>query len=295
MGYEAALSLATLGGILGSVLAFAGHKLQVEVDPRVEEVLAVLPGANCGSCGYPGCAGFAEAVVKDKALVKCCVPCKNETADRIARIMGQEPLSSEVRKVARVICLGGRVNARDIFNYSGLADCHAAAAQYGGFKDCGQACLGLGSCAKVCPFGAIKMSAEGLPVIDGEICTGCGVCIANCPKKVLELIPANKLVMVACRNKEKAKRSKEACQVACIKCKICEKNCPAEAIKVIADNDGSVAVIDYQRCTNCGLCAEKCPVKIIKIHDAVSFSMPTPTNQQNAEHDCGQCGLCGRI
>ena len=294
MGYEAALSLAALGGILGSVLAYAGHKLHVEVDPRVEEIIAVLPGANCGSCGYPGCAGFADALVKNTAPVDACIPGKAEVAKQIAQIMGQESdLAHMERKIARVICKGGRDNAKDIYQYIGITDCQAAAAQFGGPKDCAQACIGLGSCVKACPFGAIKMDDNQLPIIDTDICTGCGICMDQCPKKVLELIKASQQVLVTCRNKEKAKRAKEACKVACIKCKICEKNCAVEAIKVIADSAGSIAIIDYERCTNCGLCAEKCPVKIITVHEVVSSEVPQVPTQQAVDHDCSHCGLCG--
>lgn len=297
MNLSAAISLAAIGGVLGLILAFASYKLSVKVDPRIEEISNILPGANCGSCGYPGCAGYAEAIVNDNAPLDACIPGKEEVASQIGQIMGQEINSGNGdRNIARVICNGGLDNAKDKYKYIGLADCHAAAAQFGGHKVCDKACLGLGSCVKVCPFGAITMQDNQLPYIDPAKCTGCGVCIDTCPKQVLELIKSSQLVIVSCRNKAKAKPAKESCKVACIKCKICEKNCPHGAIKVIADEaGGSVAVINYDLCTNCKICAEKCPTKIITVLEPVSSAMPQGKPKE-LESGCASCGLCsGRM
>ncbi len=295
MNITAALSLAGIGGVLGLILAVASYKLRVEVDPRIDEIAAILPGANCGACGFPGCPGYAEAIVTKNAPINACVPGKDEVAQRVAEIMGKDAGAVHMeRKVARVICQGGTGIARNKYEYIGISDCHAAAAQFGGPKECAQACIGLGSCEKACPFGAIKIRENGLPEIDPEACTGCGICVETCPNCVLALIKGDQKVVVACRNKEKAKQAKASCQAACIKCKICEKNCPHGAIKVIGDSIGSIAVIDYDLCDNCGICVEKCPSKTIVMYEKACPEVIKKHNPRQTELGCAACGLCGK-
>lgn len=161
--------VAGLGGMFGAILAVAGRKLAVHTDPRIEEITNLLPGANCGSCGYPGCGGLAEAIVAGRDGVSPCLACSPDSKKKIARIMGftgDIPLSPDLRKVARVACNGCKENAPKLYNYTGIKDCHLVAKYYGGPGKCNFGCLGFGSCVKMCPFHAISMSENGLPVID---------------------------------------------------------------------------------------------------------------------------------
>jgi electron transport complex protein RnfB len=287
-----ALYIGILGGIFGAILAVASRVFAIKVDERITKVEEALPGANCGACGYPGCSGFAKAVVEGKAPITGCVPGGSAVADKIGEIMGMKSQKGSVRKIAKVKCLGGHDKAKWSAEYEGLQDCNAAALVHGGGKVCIYGCLGLGSCAAVCPFGAITMSAEGLPVIDSEKCTGCGLCVKECPRNILELIPINKVVHVACMSQDLGKDARLYCDVSCIACKICEKVCPVEvevdgekrkAIKV----ENNVAKIDYNLCISCGKCVEKCPRHII-----YSFREHKKVVAEIDQEKCVKCNIC---
>ncbi|MDX9872681.1 MAG: RnfABCDGE type electron transport complex subunit B [Clostridia bacterium] len=289
----AVVSLAVLGAIFGLVLGFAGKKFAVEVDPRIESILNTLPGANCGACGFPGCAGYAEAIINAGAPMNACSPGKDAISKKIAEIMGAEAGKANERKIAQLLCNGGIGNAVELYHYEGIKDCHSVATMYNGPKICNYGCFGQGTCAAVCPFGAITMGAEGLPLIDPELCTGCNACVRECPQKILQTVEISKLVHVRCHNKDKGKDAKAACKVACIKCKICEKNCPEDAIHVVADSRGSVAVIDYAKCTSCGICVEKCPTKTIEKVLPTCADLPERQDKFNPENPtCVTCGIC---
>lgn len=289
----AVVSLAAMGLVFGVVLGVASKKFAVEVDPRVEAIQSFLPGANCGSCGFPGCAGYAEAVVTKGAPLNACTAGGPEVQKKIAEIMGSDAGTVEERKVAQLICNGTHNNAKVIYRYEGIPDCSFAATQFKGQKACNYGCLGLGSCERACPFGAIKIGPEGLPEVDYNLCTGCGVCVKTCPQHTLILAGVSKLVHVRCNNKDKGKDARSACAVACIKCKICEKNCPSDAIHVVAGSEGSVAVIDYDKCTNCGICAAKCPTKAIEVIPPIEGGIIAKNDLKTPAHaGCTHCGLC---
>lgn len=287
----AILSLAVMGALFGGGLAYASKKFAVEVDPRVEAILEVLPGANCGGCGYPGCGGAADAIVKGEAAVDCCPPGGAGCAAKIAEIMGMEVKEASERFIAQLICNGGSENCSDKYQYQGMTDCKAAASLSGGPKSCQYACIGLGTCAKVCPFGAITMGENNLPIIDSEKCVGCNKCVVECPQNVLKLVGESRLVHVVCNNQEKGKIAKSKCKVACIKCKLCEKSCPVDAIHVVKTDEGSVAVIDYDKCINCGICAQKCPTDAIK----ALFDPAERPKARIIEDKCIGCTLCKRV
>ena len=254
------LAICVVGGIgliFGLLLAFSSHIFKVEVDERVEKISEILPGANCGSCGYAGCAAFADAVVKGTAPVNGCTVGKAPVAEKVAGIMGVE--AGEVAEVvARVMCTGDRASVVYKYEYRGIDDCKAAAKFGGGSQGCQSGCVGLGRCAKVCQFGAIEVK-DGVAVVDDEKCQACGKCIKECPKNLIRLVPKKQRHWVVCSNPETGKFVNQYCKNGCIGCHICEKECKFDAIHV----ENNHAVIDYDKCKNCGLCAKKCPRGVI--------------------------------
>lgn len=245
--------LAGLGLLFGAGLGIASKKLAVKTDERIEQVREYLPGANCGGCGFPGCDGFASAIVNEgKDPSGCCV-CSGDNLAKIGEILGRNVGAGE-KKVARVLCGGDHGNCKNKAQYDGLMDCKAAAVVAGGFKMCQVGCLGLGTCAKVCPFGAIKIGKGGIAEIDEELCTGCGKCAEECPMHGIAIMNKSVTTYVACRNCDKGKAVMSVCTAGCIGCKMCEKVCPESAIAIV----NNLPVIDQEKCTGCGACAEKC-------------------------------------
>jgi len=287
----AVLCLAGLGVVFGIILGVAAKKFAVEVDPRVEELMKVMPGANCGACGLPGCGGFAEALVEGTVKPSACSPGGASLQEKIAAILGTEVSTYEERQVAQLLCQGGIGHSKMLFRYQGISDCRAALASFKGQKACDFGCVMQGSCSKACPFGAIQMGADGLPVVDYYLCTGCNKCVVECPQQILKLVGVSHLVNVRCVNTEKGKDAKGKCSVACIKCKICEKNCPEDAVHVIESGNGTVALIDYEKCTNCGICAAKCPTKSIDKIPPISEEVVLEVGETPAA-GCPSCGIC---
>lgn len=280
---KASVSLGAMGLAFGAGLAFASQKFAVETDPRVMDILNVLPGANCGGCGYPGCGGFANAVVQGVAPTNGCPVGGAECAQNVAQIMGLEA-DLTAKKVARVLCNGGKNYATERFDYSGIEDCKAANMLHGGQKNCVYGCLGFGTCVRVCPFDAIHMNENGLAVVDPEKCTSCGKCLEACPKGIIEYVPYGQEVVVDCKNPEKGPQVKKNCQVACIACGLCEKACPFDAIKV----ENNYARIDYTKCTECMLCVEKCPTK------AIAGDLANRKKAFILEDKCIGCTICAK-
>lgn len=252
----AVLTLTVLGLLFGLLLAVGSKIFAVEQDERIPQVQECLPGANCGGCGYAGCANLAEAIVNGEAAVNTCPVGGAETAQKIAEIMGVEA-GETVKMTAYVRCSGGN-NASRKYDYVGAIDCLAAMKVAGGPLECTFGCLGYGSCAKVCPNDAISI-VDGKAVVNSDACIACGKCVGACPRNIIAIVPANNKTHVACVSKAKGGEVRKICQVGCIGCGICVKNCPHEAIAVV-DN---VARIDYSKCQDCGKCAEVCPRKII--------------------------------
>jgi len=253
------LIIGGLGLLFGLLLAFASFVFEVKQDERIDKITEVLPGANCGACGYAGCSAYATAVVKDGAPVTACSVGKAAVASAIANIMGVES-GGVLDRVAHVKCNGTCDNTVLKYDYVGVQDCAALAKLAGGQKHCRNACLGFGTCASVCQFGAITVK-DNVAVVDEEICTGCGACMGVCPRNVIELIERPAKVRINCSNVEAAKSANRHCKASCIGCKMCERVCESDAIHV-KDNH---AYIDYSKCTACGKCAEKCPKKVIEV------------------------------
>jgi len=246
------------GFLLGFILAFAAEKFSVKTNPLEEKLLSLLPGANCGACGYPGCSGYAESMASGKAEPgKCPVLSSQEAINEIFRLMGKEPVVSN-RKTAVIFCGGGN-DCRDNFEYKGIESCAVASRYYGGPKSCEYGCIGLGDCARVCPFGAITYKKGEVPLIDEEKCTACGLCVEACPKKIIHLVECKYRYHIRCSSLDKGARVRQICPPGCIGCGICVKSCPQNDI--ILENN--LARMKYDRCDNCGICMEKCPTRTI--------------------------------
>ena len=256
------LTLGGLGLLFGLGLAFAAKKFCVITDPKLEKILKHIPGANCGACGMAGCMGFAEGLIKGKCSIEQCTVMQQGQREKIAEVLGVKT-AKKVKAVATLYCNGGK-KVKDRFIYNGLQDCIAANMIMQGQKACSWGCLGLASCVKACPFGAIVMTAEGLPRVLEDRCRSCGKCVEVCPKNLFTLIPEDKKVYVACSSPDSGKDTRALCSVGCIACRRCEKVCKYDAIHVV-DN---LAIIDYNKCTSCGECVEVCPMKTIRIKNA---------------------------
>ena len=279
----ALIELGFFGLLFGVGLAIAAKKFAVEVDPRVEQVMEVLPNANCGACGYPGCSGFAVAVAEGKAPVSGCVPGGAAVAAKIAELMGAEAEEKEPL-VAHLLCNGNTNNAKFIAEYDGIYDCNAAIMMGQAGKQCQFSCVGFGTCVKACNFDAMKI-VDGIVEIDEEKCTGCGACVEVCPRNVLKLAPPRlNHVFIKCNSHDKGKDAKSACKVACIGCGACAKVCPYDAIEM-QDN---LAVMDYEKCTSCGICANVCPTNTI--HDLLA-----ERNVAVIDDKCIGCTMCAKV
>lgn len=229
----------------------------VKTDEKVSAISEQLAGANCGGCGYAGCEGFAKALAEGKADITACGPTPNENKAKIAEILGVEFAASEP-VYAVVACAGGE-RAKNKYNYVGNDGCLAESMYLGGRKKCSYGCMGEGTCADVCPYGAVHVK-DGVSLVDKALCEACGLCVKNCPKKIISLIPKSAKVYVACSTPCRGKDTMSVCEVGCIGCGLCAKNCPEQAITMV----NNLPVIDYSKCTSCMTCLTKCPRKTIK-------------------------------
>ena len=272
---EILIPVIVLGGIglvMGMFLGFASKKFEVEINPYVEKIIEVLPGINCGACGYAGCSGYAEAIAEAGAEISSCAPGGTEVVNALAQILGieNETISGD-KIVARVVCQGDNTRTRKIYEYDAeLKTCSTALLYFAGDKSCFYGCLGYGDCTRVCPVDAIIINDKGIAVIDEDKCISCKKCVKACPKYIIKMMPKDQTVTVMCSSKDKGAVSKKSCDVACVACGMCERVCPVEGKAVHINNN--LALIDPKKCIKCGLCAIKCPtnsieIQIIKIRD----------------------------
>jgi electron transport complex protein RnfB len=253
------LSISGLSLVFGALLGFSAKKFAVKIDPKVEKIVNILPGVNCGACGFAGCGVFADAVVKEKASYNGCTPGGAAAAAGIAKTMGLEAKVSD-RNVAFIKCNGLDDNVKRNYFYDGPRSCIAASQlATGGNKSCAYSCIGLASCKNICPFNAIKI-VDSIAIVDSQICTACGKCVTVCPKNLIEIVPDNSKVRVVCNSQDKGKQVRINCRSGCIGCSICVKSCKSEAI-IVEEN---IARINYGKCVLCMTCVNKCPTKSIK-------------------------------
>ena len=272
----AVISLGAIGLISAVILYAASKKFAVYEDPRIGQVAEVLPQANCGGCGYPGCSGFAAACVKAGSLEgKLCPVGGQPTMEKVAAILGLEATASEP-KVAVVRCNGTCANRPRITTYNGVRSCAIAHATYGGETGCSFGCLGCGDCVSACQFDAIHINPEtGLPEVDENKCTACGACSKACPRNIIEIRPKgknNRRVVVMFVTKDKGAVANKACSASCIGCGKCVKVCPFEAITL----ENNLAYIDPAKCKSCRKCEMECPKGAIH---AINF----PPRKQKTE------------
>ena len=265
-----AVAVLAVLGLAGSIiLVLASKFMAVYEDPRIAEVTACLAGANCGGCGYAGCADYAKAIVEDGAPTFKCAPGGDKTADAINEIMGAE--SSDRPSLRAVVLCNGGENCQQRFTYQGVQTCAAAAAVAGGPSACAYGCLGLGDCTRACMFDAIHV-VNGVALVDRAKCTGCTACVTACPRHVIDMKPIAPQPVVKCSNIERGAAVNQTCKAGCIACGLCVKNCPQQAIFL----KNNVAVIDYTKCNGCGTCVTKCPKKAIQWIEGKPASIDAP-------------------
>lgn len=283
------LSIIVLGviGIVGAaVLYIVAQRFYVHEDPRIDQVEALLPGANCGGCGRSGCRDFAAACVGADTLDGLSCPSSSaETMKKIGEIVGLAAVAAKP-KIAVIKCNGTCSMRPDIARFEGAHSCAVLASLGTGETACPNGCLGCGDCVEACPYGAMQMNKEtGLPEVIEDKCVGCGACTKACPKGIIELRnkgPRGMRVYVACSNKEKGALAMKECKAACIGCGKCAKSCASEAITVAS----SLAYIDFEKCKLCKKCVDQCPTHAIlavnfpvkKAPDAAKPSEPKAEN-----------------
>lgn len=244
---------------LGMLLGFFKKIFAVHEDEKVTKLKEILPGANCGGCGYAGCASYAEAIARGEAPLNACSAGGAAVAEAVAKIMGE---TVEAKSYMAVLaCQGSKTCAVSRGTYTGVTTCAAAALSVNGTKLCANGCVGFGDCVGVCKFGAIKMGDDGLPKIDKEKCTGCGACAKTCPHKLLKKVEKEvkaPMALCSCVSDKKPDVVKN-CSMSCIKCSKCVRECPVQAITM----EGGLPVINTEKCTACGTCVTGCPRKVI--------------------------------
>ncbi|MFQ6083113.1 MAG: RnfABCDGE type electron transport complex subunit B [Candidatus Aminicenantia bacterium] len=260
---EILISLITMGGLgllfsIGLILAY--KKLRVEEDPLVAKIEEFLPGVNCGACGYSGCWAYAEAVASGQSEANKCSVGGEEVIKRISDLLGIE-IGQTVKKTGRIHCQGSLASAKFKGNYRGINSCYAAHL-IGGNKLCQYGCLWLGDCVRVCPFDAIYLDRDGLPVIIEEKCLACGKCVEACPRGIIEILPNYQKVIIFCRNQNKGAIARKLCKNACLACGICARACP----EAIAIENYLALIVNPDRITpDCQPKLEKCPTKAIRV------------------------------
>jgi len=306
-------SMGAIAAVLAAGLGIASNIFYTESDERIDEIEEVLPGADCGACGFGGCRAFAEAVVAGEAEITGCPVGGAPAAEKIAEIMGSQTEEKEA-EVAQLLCQGSPEKTTSAGDYEGLESCQACEVIKGGEKECSYGCLGFGDCVEVCPVDAITMGDDQLPDIDQEKCTGCNKCVVECPKDIIILAPETGENHIRCYSKDQGSKVRQYCEVGCIACGQCVRECPVDAIEI----KNNLAVLDYEKCINCGLCSLVCPTDTIEFNGQIVEEIeitdkcvgctkcaracpvsaisgePKERHQINDER-CIKCGLCYEV
>lgn len=233
--------LVALGLFFASIIAIAYRKFRVVEDPRIDDVDAMLPHANCGACGQPGCRAFAEALVRGETPPSKCSVSSAEGIARIAAYLGVDA-GAEEKRVARLLCAGGKKEAQNMADYrGGLHTCRGESVVTGGIKSCTWGCLGLGDCVQVCNFDALYMNEDGLPTVIADKCTACGDCVRICPKGLFEIMPVSQKLVVQCKSLLEGDLAESKCSVACTAC----GRCVADSQSGVIEIKNNLAVINY--------------------------------------------------
>jgi electron transport complex protein RnfB len=248
-----------IGLLAGVILTVASKFMAVKVNDAVAKVRDVLPGANCGACGYAGCDDYAAALATDHTVkANLCTPGGSSAALAVSKVLGIKFESVE-GKYAIVKCFGTFDKTRYIMDFKGIQSCNANKMFYRGRGACSRACLGYGDCVKACGYGAISL-VNGVAVVDKRKCVGCSVCVKKCPNHLISIVPSGSTTYVGCSSPDNGARTHKICKAGCIACRKCEKVCKFDAISI----SNNTAVIDPAKCKNCGMCIKECPVGIIK-------------------------------
>ena len=274
----AAIIIAGIGLVGGILLVAASKAFAVTEDEKIKQIELVLPGANCGGCGYAGCSSYAKAIIDGAPINQCSVG-GSTAAEKISVIVGRKAGQSTPYK-AIVACLGDKDHTRKRYQYYGLQTCSACNMLYSGDLSCPYGCLGYGDCVRACKFGAISI-VNGVSVVDPEKCTGCGTCRTVCPKKAIFMYNASKkgvrVPVVMCSNHKKGADTRRDCTAGCIGCGKCVKNCPMGAIEV----RNNVARIEFSKCVGCRKCIDNCPVHCIRLPE-ITASASARTSETQA-------------
>ena len=255
------ISLSAIAFILGVVILIISKKFHVQTDPLVDSINKILPGVNCGACGYAGCSNFVEALVKTRDTSKVCPVGGKALSEQIGNLLGIKMADIKPVVVA-VLCQGNNEKAKLTAEYRGIADCWAISQAYTGPKKCPNSCIGFGSCIPACKYGALKLEKGLIKVIE-ERCVGCGACVKKCPRNVLVMQgKKEKRYFVACQSADKGAMTRQYCSIGCIACTLCVKSCKFDAIKI----ENNLAVIDQNKCVSCEACIKVCPTKCITLH-----------------------------
>jgi electron transport complex protein RnfB len=280
----AAALMGAIGLAFAVFLVTANTKFSVEENPKITKIDEVLPGVNCGGCGYPSCAAYAEAVATEEASVDLCVVGGEETAREVARVMGVE-ISDELKEklVAVVFCQGDSEASYFPGQYAGIEDCSAAVYSQDVSKRCKYGCVGLGSCVKSCPFDAIHLSETGIPFVDAEKCTACGNCVEACPRNLIELHPIGYDSFVFCKSRDPGVIAKKICKKACIACGICVKAAAKDENPDAVKLEGKLAVVNTEDYTAKAEYGVKCPTDAYSTRrNIVNFERFLPAQEKEA-------------
>lgn len=253
------LIVVAIGLVCAAILTIASKVFFVPVDETFALLRAELPGANCGACGYAGCADYAKAIVEKDAEVNLCIPGGAAAAAGAAKVMGKVAGATAAMK-AVVACQGFDCNTNKKYEYQGVTTCAAASKMFAGPSACAFGCVGFGDCVAACKFDALQI-VNGVALVNMEKCTGCGACAKACPKSIIHMIPDDVNPVVLCQNTDKGAQTRKVCSTGCIGCMKCTKFCPTNAISV----SNNLAVIDQDLCIACMQCADECPVNAIQL------------------------------